>query len=303
MSEHTVSDQIETFEVEPEPPSSPKKLLHVQVRGDNVTQEQLEETLRNFQLLLNDPHGGAIATSENVNVHLIETTDAISGAILTPTLSVENIAYVAHSVVRSYSEALGETQTSHWESLSDEEKRSAVAGVVVALRYNLTPEQQHESWRLSKIADGWKFGPVKNAEQKEHPNLVPYAELPEAQKIKDVLFQSVVRSLRWKLPVPKSDNVVKVVRIAQKSGDEDKEVKFLELRAGDMFSLNGEKFIAATDPYINYLKAWPEWSIDVNRADDAPAQEVAPDDVKATAAQEGKDEQTGTQNEVAQPQS
>jgi hypothetical protein len=46
-----------------------------------------------------------------------------------------------------------------------------------------------------KLAEGWKLGPVKNPEAKEHPCLVPFDDLPVEQKVKDYLFRGVVRAL------------------------------------------------------------------------------------------------------------
>jgi hypothetical protein len=58
-----------------------------------------------------------------------------------------------------------------------------------------TPENSHESWLAEKAAAGWKFGPKKDPEKKEHPCFRPYAELPADQKAKDYLFRAVVHSL------------------------------------------------------------------------------------------------------------
>ena len=56
------------------------------------------------------------------------------------------------------------------------------------------PEQIHESWLAEKIRDGWKYGPVKDPEKKEHPCLVLYGELPASQALKDSLFVEAVKS-------------------------------------------------------------------------------------------------------------
>ena len=46
-------------------------------------------------------------------------------------------------------------------------------------------ENVHEVWSVGRIKEGWKYGPVKDLEKKETPQLVPYAELPESEKAFD----------------------------------------------------------------------------------------------------------------------
>jgi hypothetical protein len=40
----------------------------------------------------------------------------------------------------------------------------------------------HENWAAQRLADGWRHGPVRDDARKEHPCLVPYDELPEAER-------------------------------------------------------------------------------------------------------------------------
>ena len=49
--------------------------------------------------------------------------------------------------------------------------------------------------------EGWKYGPVKDAQKKEHPCFLPYAELPPEQKAKDYLFRAVVHALKNAKPL------------------------------------------------------------------------------------------------------
>jgi len=58
-----------------------------------------------------------------------------------------------------------------------------------------TPALSHESWLKEKSDSGWKFGPVKDAEKKEHPCMVPFEALPPEQQMKDILFAAIVRAL------------------------------------------------------------------------------------------------------------
>ena len=40
----------------------------------------------------------------------------------------------------------------------------------------------HETWARLRIAEGWRCGPTRDDSRKEHPNLVPFEELPESER-------------------------------------------------------------------------------------------------------------------------
>lgn len=40
----------------------------------------------------------------------------------------------------------------------------------------------HEVWAQTRIQQGWTYGEQRNDELKTHPCLVPYEELPDAEK-------------------------------------------------------------------------------------------------------------------------
>lgn len=46
-------------------------------------------------------------------------------------------------------------------------------------------ENVHDVWAAGRIAEGWRYGPVKDANEKVTPLLVPYGELPETEKAYD----------------------------------------------------------------------------------------------------------------------
>lgn len=107
------------------------------------------------------------------------------------------IARVAHEVNRAYCTALGDESQPSWETAPAWQRESALAGVSAIIEGRVArPEDSHESWSAQKIADGWVFGPVKDAEAKTHPCLVEYSELPAEQRTKDFLFLAVVKALR-----------------------------------------------------------------------------------------------------------
>lgn len=120
-------------------------------------------------------------------------------------MTVEEIAQVCHEINMAYCDALGDNSQKSWTEAEDWQKESAINGVKYLL---MTPYTQadalHKNWLAEKAAGGWKLGPVKDAEKKEHPCFVPFEELPVEQQAKDHLFRQVVLSLKGQLS-PLSD--------------------------------------------------------------------------------------------------
>jgi hypothetical protein len=108
----------------------------------------------------------------------------------------EQIARVCHEANRAYCESIGDASQKPWDQAEEWQRKSAVDGVAFARENPNAPARaQHDSWMADKLRDGWKYGPVKDPAKKEHPCLVSYGDLPEEQRRKDRLFQSLVRAL------------------------------------------------------------------------------------------------------------
>lgn len=111
-------------------------------------------------------------------------------------MRVAYIAKACHEINRAYCEALGDTSQKPWDYAPEWAKTSAINGVKFHIANpDSKPSDSHESWMKEKLDAGWKFGPVKDPEKKEHPCLVPYDQLPKEQQMKDALFIGVVRAL------------------------------------------------------------------------------------------------------------
>jgi hypothetical protein len=108
-------------------------------------------------------------------------------------------AAAGHETVRHYSAAHGDMTGVPWEQIPEFQQESSMAGVEFALG-DVTAEQQHESWLAERRRTGWKLGPVKDVEKREHPCMVPFSGLPEWQQRKAALWietvQAMARSLR-----------------------------------------------------------------------------------------------------------
>jgi hypothetical protein len=115
-------------------------------------------------------------------------------------MTIEQVAQVAHEINKAYCESIGDTTQPTWENAPEWQKSSAINGVKFHLdNPDAGPDSSHNSWLKQKEEEGWKYGPVKNAETKEHPCYVPYEQLPTEQKSKDYLFKQVIHSLKNQL--------------------------------------------------------------------------------------------------------
>jgi hypothetical protein len=109
---------------------------------------------------------------------------------------VKAIAKVCHEVNRAYCLSMGDESATTWEDAPAWQTESLLIGVQLHLDNPVTtPEQSHNKWLEKKTEEGWKYGPVKDVEKKEHPCYLPYSELPAAQKAKDFIFAAIVKQL------------------------------------------------------------------------------------------------------------
>lgn len=46
----------------------------------------------------------------------------------------------------------------------------------------LIAKNVHDHWAEMRFSEGWRYGPVKNTEEKIRPLLIPYSDLPESEK-------------------------------------------------------------------------------------------------------------------------
>lgn len=111
-------------------------------------------------------------------------------------MMIEVAAELCHEANRAYCKALGDDSQPHWGDAPDWQRASAIAGVEFHIANpDAGPSHSHDSWLRQKEADGWKHGPVKDAEKKEHPCFVPYDQLPPEQKAKDYIFGAIVKTI------------------------------------------------------------------------------------------------------------
>lgn len=116
-----------------------------------------------------------------------------------PTAAILNIAIMCYQANKAWCEVNGDNSQKDWHEAEQWQKESVISGV----RYRLTnptagKDAQHNAWMAEKIEQGWKYGEEKNVEEKTHPCIVPFEELPEFQQKKDALFCAIVDALKDK---------------------------------------------------------------------------------------------------------
>lgn len=112
-------------------------------------------------------------------------------------MTITDIASICHETNRAYCQTIGDFSQPEWKYAPDWQQKSALQGVQFKLDNPLAADcHQHESWMRDKLAAGWTHGPVKDANAKKHPCLVPYDQLPAEQRAKDALFGAIVTSLK-----------------------------------------------------------------------------------------------------------
>jgi len=116
-------------------------------------------------------------------------------------MNIDQIARVCYEVNKAYCEALGDTSQVSWEAAPEWQRVSVRMGVYLHTMGDFDPETSHISWMNHKLGEGWKYGPRRDAEKKEHPCMVAFSDLPKEQQAKDYIFRAVVHALRETGPV------------------------------------------------------------------------------------------------------
>lgn len=110
--------------------------------------------------------------------------------------SILKIAEMCHSANRHWCYMNGDDSQVGWKDAPDWVKESAIKGIQFLLANpHASPEDQHEAWCRDKYEAGWKYAATKNPDQKEHPCLVAYGELPLDQQVKDSIYQGVAKAM------------------------------------------------------------------------------------------------------------
>lgn len=109
-------------------------------------------------------------------------------------------ARAAHEANRIYNLAIkwptadDDSAMPTWDNFPADRQDVVVRGVQRVLEGH-TAAELHESWLADHKAQGWVYGPNLDDVAKIHPCMRPYENLPAEQRMKDTIFQNVVRTM------------------------------------------------------------------------------------------------------------
>lgn len=111
--------------------------------------------------------------------------DSIAAAVEHRVYSI--VESMQAEIAREIRALLGEEQyDQRIFSAADKERR--IEALMKCAREQTTDAERHESWMKMHFDQGWKYGPELKPAEKEHPNLLPWNQLPANTRSKARIF-------------------------------------------------------------------------------------------------------------------
>jgi hypothetical protein len=98
------------------------------------------------------------------------------------------IAIVCHEMIRGLQLAVNDPiPTEPWMVAGPATQLRTIHGVRRIIG-GAGPIGNHNGWVADMVADGWRRGERKDWQERTHPNLVDWFDLPPVERLKDELF-------------------------------------------------------------------------------------------------------------------
>lgn len=116
---------------------------------------------------------------------------------------VQTIAEMCYETCRIYRESLGDVTVEPWDEVMDLAKLATIYAVCHRLKHPNEPQSVvHDLQCKMMIECGWTYGEVNDPEAMISPILVPYDQLPLAQRNVDHLFNNIVKIMQGMVQIP-----------------------------------------------------------------------------------------------------
>ncbi len=108
----------------------------------------------------------------------------------------EEVARVCHEATRAWCQVNGDDSQKPWDLAEEWQRRQAIEEVrFIAENVGITAQEHHDAWAAAKLRDGWRYGKVKDAQEKTHPCLLPFSQLFPPDQAKARIFKAICGAL------------------------------------------------------------------------------------------------------------
>jgi hypothetical protein len=98
-------------------------------------------------------------------------------------------------IAREIRVLLGEEQHDQ-RVFNDVERGRRLSALKELAKHDTSDEERHRSWMKMHEDGGWKYGPIFSPAEKEHPNMLPWEQLPLSTRSKARIFAICARYAR-----------------------------------------------------------------------------------------------------------
>jgi hypothetical protein len=113
------------------------------------------------------------------------------------TLTARDLGRLQHALRREIARMFGDGSIPpDWDEAPAWMHADSETGALAMLVSELDARAEHARWMNAKIADGWRWGAVRDDALKLHPSIRPFGELPPGEQLKDITMVALTRELR-----------------------------------------------------------------------------------------------------------
>lgn len=110
-------------------------------------------------------------------------------------LEIEKIAEIAYETNVLYANAIGKKEPG-WAKMKKDDKQMAINDAqFYADNPSSLPDALHNVWLREMEENGYQYGEQEDGDEKTHPHVIPYEQLPDYHRKQATLFRHVVVTL------------------------------------------------------------------------------------------------------------
>lgn len=136
--------------------------------------------------------------NKEFSIHRIDTFESMFNPGSNNLIEPVELAKIIHAQTSLINRPDGTTVRA-WRDLPVSTQRKAIEAIIRLSTFeSVDPELCHTTWADPLIAEGWTVGPY-SVRDRTHPSLIPYVELPQSEKDKDIIWANSINLFKARL--------------------------------------------------------------------------------------------------------